>query len=340
MRRRIAIFLLLVAACFIGGGGYVAWVALSARSPSAGTSPRQLATVSGREVVFFRNLSIDNDAASYASLALARLSAPRAPRVITSLRCLRLHFAGGRGLCIASGGGFAVAATAKIFDPDFHVLHEIPLAGLPSRARVSEDGKLGAVTTFVGGDSYAAMGAFSTRTILINMTRGRVIAHLERFSVMRDGRRIDSPDFNFWGVTFARDSNRFYATLATGGKTYLIHGDVRSRKARVLHENVECPSLSPDGTRIAYKKRVGGAGHWRLHVLDLATMRETPLAAYSIDDQVEWLDNDHILYGFRTRIWVVPADGSGSPRVYLPDADSPAVVRKPWRPQARSRPVT
>ena len=91
----------------------------------------------------------------------------------------------------------------------------------------------------------------------------------------------------------------------------------------MLHENVECPSLSPDNTRIAYKKRISPGGNWRLYVLDLTMMHETPLTAYSIDDQVEWLDNDLLLYGFDTKIWVVPADGSGAPR--LPrDADSPA----------------
>lgn len=32
-------------------------------------------------------------------------------------------------------------------------------------------------------------------------------------------------------------------------------------------------------------------------VLDLATMQETPLAEkQSVDDEVEWLDNEHILY--------------------------------------------
>ena len=46
----------------------------------------------------------------------------------------------------------------------------------------------------------------------------------------------------------------------------------------MIHENVECPSLSPDGTRIAYKKRDRlDPAPWQLTVLDLATMRETPL---------------------------------------------------------------
>jgi hypothetical protein len=130
-------------------------------------------------------------------------------------------------------------------------------------------------------------------------------------------------------VTFSRDSNRFYATMQTAGKTYLVKGDIARRQLRVLHENVECPSLSPDETRVAYKKRVGPSGDWRLAVLDLQTMHETELAeTRNVDDQAEWLDDDHVLYGLEAQVWSVPADGSGHPRRFLSDALSPAVQRQ------------
>jgi hypothetical protein len=65
-----------------------------------------------------------------------------------------------------------------------------------------------------------------------------------------------------------------------------------------------------------------------LHVLDLETMKETPLAEkFPVDDQVEWLDNDRVLYARSPDTWVVPADGSGAPRKFLSNALSPAVVR-------------
>jgi hypothetical protein len=56
----------------------------------------------------------------------------------------------------------------------------------------------------------------------------------------------------------------------------------------------------------------------------------------SIDDQVEWLDNQHVLYAvadastpgqLATNIWVATTDGSEQPRIYLQGALSPAVVR-------------
>jgi hypothetical protein len=182
---------------------------------------------------------------------------------------------------------------------------------------------------FVTGHSYAEAGTYSTTTTLIDLASGEKIADLEQFSVTRGDRQLTAIDMNFWGVTFARDSDTFYATLATGGRTYLIKGSVSARTASVLHENVECPSLSPDGTRIAFKRRTASNERpWRLTVLDLTTMHETSLAERrSVDDQVEWLDNRHVLYGVLGNIWTTAADGSGRPRQFVAHGDSPAVVR-------------
>jgi hypothetical protein len=250
-------------------------------------------------------------------------------RTLTSLRCDRVYYEADRGLCLTPGRGFAAAYQARIFGPDLKVQHTIAMQGVPSRARVSPDGRLGAVTFFVAGHSYAAPGTFSTATSLIDLVHGKVIANLEKFVVFDGERRITAVDVNFWGITFARDDDTFYATVATGGKTYLIKGSIRARQARVLHENVECPSLSPDETRIAYKKHVGsGADPWRLYVLDLKTMRETPLAeTRSVDDQVEWYDNGSVVYGVDGAIWHAAADGTGQPRRLIAQAGSPAIVR-------------
>ena len=63
-------------------------------------------------------------------------------------------------------------------------------------------------------------------------------------------------------------------------------------------------------------------------MLDLETMRETQLAeTRPLDDQVEWLDDEHLLYREGETTWVVDADGGGEPRQWLAAADSPAVVR-------------
>ena len=148
---------------------------------------------------------------------------------------------------------------------------------------------------------------------------------------MQEGTVIKSPDFNYWGVTFEDDSDFFYATLRTGGVNYLVHGDIKARTVAILAKGVECPSLSPDGTRVAFKKLISRA-NWRLAVLNLTTFEETLLPeTRSVDDQVEWLDNESLLYAMADpapwmSIMVAPADGSGQPRLFAKGAASPAVV--------------
>ena len=131
----------------------------------------------------------------------------------------------------------------------------------------------------------------------------------------------------------------FYATLQTGGRIYLIEGDVSSQTAEVIGDDVECPSLSPDGTKIAFKVREGGGGvvavSWHLAVLDLASGRRWDLPERrSVDDQVAWSGNDTVVYGLprtssgsaETNLWSVPADGSGKAAPWITRGWSPSVV--------------
>jgi hypothetical protein len=318
---RGVVFGFVVALCMLAAGSYVA-VAVVRGGPEASGDPN--ARLGRSPVVVFQHVRRD---AGYAHVAMAPANGSRGRR-ITPLRCERVHYAANRGLCLMPEEDLlGPKFKAMIFGPDFRVRREISLAGIITRARVSPDGRYGVATGFVMGHSYAA-DDFSTQTSLIDMATGSVIADLEAFQVTLDGRRVRPRDRNFWGVTFARDGNRFYATMRTGGRTYLVEGDIGRRELRALRENVECPSLSPDETRVAYKKRMGSGGDWRLYVLDLRTMQETALAeGRPIDDQAEWLDDGRVLYGLDGHVWSVPADGSGRPRVLFSDALSPAVQR-------------
>lgn len=331
-RRRAFAFAILVAACLIGAVVAILSAVNGSAPPAPASSGAGAALASAQErhvpVTVVRtvdpgNTSDDGQLAVYdASAATGK------QRTLESMRCERVYYAAGNGICIARGTGFASGYAVQLFDSRFRVRKSIPVQGIPSRARVSPDGRYGAVTMFVTGHAYATPGTFSTQTTLIDMRAGTKIADLEQFAVTDGSKRITAVDVNFWGVTFARDPDTFYATLATGGKTYLLRGSVRARQATVLHENVECPSLSPDGKRIVFKYRTRSAERpWRLTVLDLSTMHETPLAEpRSVDDQAEWLDDGHILYGLDGAVWEVPADGTGHPQRYLSAAGSPAVV--------------
>jgi hypothetical protein len=326
-RVRLVTFLVLVLGAAVVAAGFVTHAALEARKNDASSAVAASAAVrlTGSHVIV---RSLDRERRTYGRVAVARDVGSTRAHVFTGMSCERLHMAGGRGLCLTQRGRLFGVYRAVLFGRDFRARGRLNVNGIPTRTRVSADGRYGAATTFVSGHSYADVGEFSTETVLIDMRRGTKLGNLEEFTVIRDGRRFRRRDFNFWGVTFARGGNRFYATLASGKKTYLIEANVRTRTARVLRENVECPSLSPDNTRLAYKKLVGGPGDWRFHVLDLRTMSDTPLAEdRHIDDQVEWLDNRRILYRADDDIWTLRADGSGSPQRFLRAADSPAVVR-------------
>jgi hypothetical protein len=298
------------------------------------TAPAAWGARPDRPVVVFRNTIMGR---SFGRVAVVPLADPSGPRSLAPLSCERVDVAAGRGICLTADRGSTTRYRALVVDRRFRVLHRLDLPGLPSRARVSPDGRIAAMTVFVTGDSYAATN-FSTRTILADLRTGAELGNLERFRVTHDGRVVDAVDRNYWGVTFAADSDHFYATLQTGGETYLIHGSVSTRAAEVVHDHVECPSLSPEGTRIAYKWRPPGPGpvRWQVHVLDLRTGADHPVADdRDVDDQVEWLDDRTLVYALPRSatntavndVWRVPADGTGSPRVLVAGAWSPSVVR-------------
>jgi hypothetical protein len=328
---RKVVFLLIAAACALIALGIVLVPLLSDEGTGDGVQSISgpLASPSARSVpyVAFQDVASTGHGLN---LSLTALNDRKQSLTITPLRCQRIDIAGGRGLCLrAEPATLRAAFSVKIFDRDFKVQHTISLGGLLSRARVSPNGRYGAVTAFLSGHSYATNGEFSTSTTLLDLKAGRTLFNLEKLSITKDGKPFSAIDFNYWGVTFANDGRRFYATLASGHKTYLVEADLQSRTGRVIHENVECPALSPDNTRIAFKKRVDdGGGPWRFTVLNLETMRETPLAeSRSVDDQAAWLDNDHVLYGYKNAVWSVRADGSGHPELFVADALSPTIVR-------------
>jgi hypothetical protein len=254
---------------------------------------------------------------------------PDGVRRISKLSCERVAFAGGHGICLSQARSLPTPTyEARLFDADQKVTGKISVPGSPSRARVSPDGRYAASTTFVGGDGYANPGAFSTRTRVYDVAAGESLGDLEDYKVTQNGKTIDKADFNFWGVTFTGQGAQFYATLGTGDHHYLIKGDAMAKTATVIRDGIECPSLSPDGTRIGFKARVGKPFKWRFHVLDLETGKETALTeTRSVDDQIAWLDNRRLAYGVGEEVMEVPADGSAAPRRLLASASNPNRVQ-------------
>jgi hypothetical protein len=313
-----------VGAVVLGAGGKTPVAAGAARAVPV--SPALL----GAPHIVFRDTARGAD---YGRVAIVPLAHANARPAITGLTCDRVYVAGGRGLCLFANRGVITTYKGVIFDArTFRPQHTFSLPGNPSRARVSADGRLVAYTVFVIGDGYGSQG-FSTRTVVRDAASGREVAQLEHFTTYRDGHVMHAADFNFWGVTFAPDDNRFYATLGTAGRTYLVQGDLARRQVRVMTDGVECPSLSPDGTTIVYKQRVEGSDtvEWRLWAMDTTTGERRQLSeTRNVDDQVEWLDATHILYSPETvvpSVWTLDVTSSAPPTEYADSVVSPAVVK-------------
>lgn len=317
MTKRLLITL--TAAVLLGGvaAGYTALSGAApddaARSVPAGAGPRLMVLSNGK-------------------LSTVSRTDPAGSREVTEQRCDRVYSAAGTISCLRPVGALKASELA-VLDRDLKELRTVPLTGFPNRTRVSASGRMVAWTLFVDGHSYAANG-FSTSTGILDTKTGTLVTSLEEFAV--EGMPQRPVDTNYWGVTFTADDNRFYATMSTGGHRYLLEGDFAARKVRPLtdSDDVECPSLSPDGTRIAYKKAVGGDPQkgWRVSVLDLATRRITELAeTRSVDDQPAWVDDRTVAYGIQrddglNDVWSVPADGSATPAILVPEASSPAPI--------------
>lgn len=341
MRRRVAAFALL---CLFLAAIAALVLETPPASPADAPASPALRTVSGPEALArirsgphlaFRNTA---PGAGYGRVGVVSLASPE-ERFLTELACDRVHATEDRGICLTSDRGVVTTYGARVFDASFAPGPGIALTGPPSRARVSPDGRFAAFTVFESGHSYAS-AEFSTRTTIVDARTATTLGHLEEWSVTRDGVLFRERDFNFWGVTFAPDGERFYATLATGGRLFLVEGKIGDRSLRVLREGVECPSLSPDGRRLVYKSRRTENGRlvWGLRVHDLATGADEALdgETRSVDDQVAWLDEGHVLYGLPetrmpptggTDVWAMEARPGAQPWRLLEQASSPAVVR-------------
>ncbi|MCP1414491.1 hypothetical protein [Paenarthrobacter sp. A20] len=282
--------------------------------------------------VLFRNTASGQ---GYGNAATVPLSAPGGTRAVSEQECDRVYGTAETVVCLKTNRGLVTTFEAAVLDRDWQVQRSWPVPGIPSRTRISPDGAMIATTVFVTGHSYATAG-FSTATEI--SLPGGSSGNLEDFALMVNGERLVATDRNIWGVTFAPGENDvFYATAASSGRIWLVRGSLSAKTLTAIHDNVECPSISPDGTRIAYKKNDGGAlaAHWKVAVLDLATGQEVVLSEKrSVDDQIEWLDNQNLLYGLAdeavegdSNIWQLGTTPGDQPAMFIAHAWSPSVVR-------------
>lgn len=331
---RIRVVAGVLVAALVLGGAAVWYTRDPGRQPVRATEDPEVAEsralLTGPRLVF-RHTAVGPD---YGLVAMVPLARPGGPRTLTGLSCDRIDVVATAGSCLQTRRGGSTSYRWLELGPGLEIVRDSELSGLPSRTRLSRDGSLVASTAFVTGHAYGE-GTVSTATH-IRAVGGADFGNLEEFGLEIDGERVQPEDRNVWGVTFA-DTSTFYATVSTGDVDYLVRGDLTARRLTALRAGVECPSLSPDRRRIAYKKDRGDDGdRWGIAVLDLATGKETVLRGESanVDDQVQWLDDDTLLYGLPradepgvTDVWSLDVAARARPRLLVEKAWSPAVVR-------------
>jgi hypothetical protein len=314
---RVLVGVVAIVVLVLGGGGYVAWTAANQAGETANVAP----PVSGD--LMFVDLT--------GRVSTVKRAQPDGRRTVSSEKCQRFYRAVNTSVCLRLAGP-GPSYEAAIFTQDT-VIKTVPLPGIPSRARVSASGNVVSWTSFVTGDSYTVPGGFSTRSGVFDVRTGVATDSIEHFTATVNGRVTTAADINYWGITVAADDNTFYATLASSNRTYLVRGDLTTKSLQEVRQTAECPSISPDGTKIAYKKRPNPTQPWDLVVFDLQSKTERVLPGTTgIDDQAVWLDNDTLAYGAavndqKSAIFFVPADGSAPARQVIRDAASPVPVQ-------------
>ncbi|WP_331711957.1 hypothetical protein [Arthrobacter sp. B6] len=337
MRRRWLILLAIVVLVAAGSAVYAVSAFQSARSSQEADSPVDTVAADALPAapfVMFRNTAPGQ---GFGQAATVLLADPTGQRALSGHACDRVYAVVNRVSCLRTKNEIPINFEATVYNASLDTDESWALGGIPSRTRISADGSLLASTVFVSGHSYATAG-FSTETI-IRGRDGTDHGNLEEFALISGGGRIKATDRNIWGVTFVPGQpDAFYATASSQGNIWLVRGSLKDRTLTVTASGIECPSISPDGTRIAYKKSVTGtlAGHRNIAVLNIASGTETVLTEQrDIDDQLEWLDASTVVYGVPrdesgqdSDIWSLAIDPAAQPSLFIEHAWSPAVVRQ------------
>jgi len=255
-------------------------------------------------------------------------------REILDIRCLRLHATNQALICLNNPRiSSNVAALYNISGDETSIINSWATLS-PSRARISNDNKHASTTVFASGSSYEDVGEFKTFVEMIDVENSDERKRLSEYTYDEaDAKKFSNLDGNFWGVTFAPD-NAFYATFGLGNDVEIIKGSLSEESIESTKFVGSCPSVSPDGKTLVFKERVGDK--FQLVAVNLVTDEKTVLnESRSVDDQVEWLDNETILYSIHKDeeveevqpefdIWSLKINNSSSPELFLPNADSPS----------------
>jgi hypothetical protein len=258
-------------------------------------------------------------------------------RTLLNRDCVRVHIAADHGVCLSDDGLGAFQTTFfEAANPAVSI--KSYSSALPSRARISPGGTFSSVTAFITGVSYADVGAETTTLVTIDkIDSNDRLRGANGLAVDASEERYQRFDATYWGLSFV-DENEFYITGFYGDAPEIMRGTIDSMTIEPTGWIGSCPSISPDGQTLVFKEQRPDGGY-DLAAVNVATQEKWLLGeSRSVDDQVEWLDNDTILYALHPEgsddnvqpefdIWMLDIAPGSTPELFLPNADSPAAAR-------------
>lgn len=267
-------------------------------------------------------------------------------RELLERRCERLHVAAGVGICVSQQESFGFPTfTSRFLDATDTGLQEVRSypSPQPSRARVSPAGTLVSTTAFVSGSSYADVGSDAETLAVVDEVESSInLRGLVEFEIVSPDEKYEGVVGQYWGVSFV-DEDNFWVTGFFGDGPEVFEGSMSRGVLTPSGLIGSCPSVSPDGSTLVYKQARADDEGFDLVAVDLASGDSWQLGeTRSVDDQVEWLDDDTILYALHADlseegdasvaqpqfdIWLLDVAPGSEPTLFLPAADSPAAIR-------------
>lgn len=335
-RARVLAFVAVVVAIAVAATSYVLVErrevsAERAAEPEAEQAP--IAEVTDGPRIVFRHTGTDNE---YGVVAVVPLDDPAGPRAFTGVSCDRVAARPDGASCLLTDPGIAATYEGVELDADWQEVATHDLPGLPSRTRLSPDGTLVATTVFVAGHSYMSTG-FSTATEVHEFGEGERWGNLEKFQLVVDGREVNPLDRNVWGSpssTTRRSTPRSRPVVVRGWSRATSRG-ARSPRCRPTPSARRClPTGAASPSRSTSTPDAASCGRSPSRTLTTGDRTLLQSGPRGLDDQVEWLDDDTLIYGLPradepgvTDTWAVDTTAEATPRLLIEQAWSATVVR-------------
>jgi len=127
-------------------GAYFYFAGARGRGTQPSADENVVAQVLPAPFVMFRTLA---PAERYGVVAMVPALTPASARVFSRLSCARVHYAGGAGVCLVEEPeGNQLVHAAYFFDRALARGKRLLLSGIPTRARISPDGRRAAITVY------------------------------------------------------------------------------------------------------------------------------------------------------------------------------------------------